>query len=136
MMHRSGQAPVEIAVAIVEHEGDFLVGLRPPGVPLAGYWEFPGGKVRPGESPAAAAERECLEETGLCVRIGAPYPSVVHTYDHGTVRLHFFAGALVDPPRPPKPPFRWVGRQELEALRFPAANAQVIELLVGGKSST
>ena len=61
----------QIAVAVVEHDGRFLVGLRPAGKPLAGFSEFPGGKVHSGETPAEAAERECREETGLSVVVGA-----------------------------------------------------------------
>src|SRR5437764_2006476 len=59
--------PTPIAVAVVEKDGHFLVGQRPEGVSLAGLWEFPGGKIEPGESPEAAAVRECLEETGVDV---------------------------------------------------------------------
>ncbi|MBI3839784.1 MAG: NUDIX domain-containing protein, partial [Planctomycetia bacterium] len=61
--------PVEIAVAVVEGDGKFLIGQRETGVPLAGLWEFPGGKVEPGEPAENAAIRECLEETGWLVRI-------------------------------------------------------------------
>ena len=56
-----------IAIAVVEHEDRLLVGRRPAGVPLSGYCEFPGGKVKPNESSKEAAVRECLEETGLSV---------------------------------------------------------------------
>ncbi len=52
-----------IAIAVVEHDGNFLIGLRPSGAVLGGLWEFPGGKVEPDETPEAAAARECLEET-------------------------------------------------------------------------
>ena len=48
--------PTEIAVAVVELDGKFLIGLRPEGIPLAGLWEFPGGKVELDESPAEAAK--------------------------------------------------------------------------------
>ena len=58
-----------IAIAIVEYDGLFLVGQRPPDVPLAGLWEFPGGKVQAGETPEAAAARECFEETGLTAQV-------------------------------------------------------------------
>ena len=47
--------PTEIAVAVVEHAGRYLIGLRPAGEALAGYWEFPGGKVPQGELPGEAA---------------------------------------------------------------------------------
>ncbi len=65
---------VEIAIAVVERDGQFLIGLRPEGESLAGYWEFPGGKLDPGEQAADAARRECLEETGLEVRIVGDVP--------------------------------------------------------------
>ena len=65
----SAASPTPIAVAVVEHDGRYLVGQRPAHVPLGGFWEFPGGKVERGETPEAAAIRECLEETGLTVHI-------------------------------------------------------------------
>jgi mutator protein MutT len=61
----ASESRVEIAVAVVEHQGRFLIGKRPDDAALGGYWEFPGGKVEQGESPADAAIRECLEETGV-----------------------------------------------------------------------
>jgi 8-oxo-dGTP diphosphatase len=125
---------VEIAVAVIEHEGRYLVGLRPAGAPLAGLWEFPGGKLQMGETPAAAAQRECWEETGLSVTAGAAYPTVEHEYAHGRLRLHFIACSLRDfAPGTLVPEvaerFRWVPAAELSRYDFPAANAALIELL-------
>lgn len=57
--------PTPIAIAVVQHADQFLIGQRPAGLVLSGYWEFPGGKIQLGETPEAAAVRECLEETGL-----------------------------------------------------------------------
>jgi 8-oxo-dGTP diphosphatase len=122
--------PTEIAVAVVELDGKFLIGLRPVGVPLAGLWEFPGGKVEPGESPAEAALRECAEETGLAIRIDGEYPETVHQYDHGKLRLHFFRCRPVDASATPTARFRWIDRKSLRDYRFPAANAALLELLV------
>lgn len=121
--------PTRIAVAVVEQGGCFLIGRRPAGVPLAGLWEFPGGKVDPGETAEQAAARECLEESGLAIEVGAPYPAVVHQYDHDRLALEFFACRPVEPKAPPKPPFRWVALAELATYPFPAANAVLIELL-------
>lgn len=121
--------PTPIAVAVVEHQGKFLVGRRPEGVALAGLWEFPGGKVRPGETPAAAARRECLEETGLDVVVGAPYPEVVQQYDHDRVHLHFFACSLVDKRVPTPEGYRWVAPSELAKYEFPRANEGLLALL-------
>jgi 8-oxo-dGTP diphosphatase len=117
----------QIAIAVVEHEGRFLVGRRPPNVPLAGLWEFPGGKVQAGETAEAAAARECLEEAGLDVQVGVEYPPVKYDYAHDRVELHFFHCMPVDPARTPREPFRWIRAAELAELEFPAANRAILE---------
>jgi len=121
--------PTPIAVAVVQHEGRVLIGRRPAGAPLAGLWEFPGGKVREGETAEQAAARECLEETGLVVRIVAALGEVVHQYGHGPVRLHFLRVEPVAPSAVPRQPFRWVPAAELDRYEFPAANATVLRRL-------
>ncbi len=83
----------EIAVAVVVDQGRYLIGLRPEGAPLAGLWEFPGGKVLAGETPALAAARECREEAALEIDIGPALIVIVHDYPHGRLRLHFLAAA-------------------------------------------
>ena len=122
--------PKRIAVAVVEWEDQFLIGPRPPGVPLAGLWEFPGGKVEAGESPEAAAIRECREETGLDVEIAASYPNNTEAYSHDTVELNFFACRPLDAGQVPREPFRWVPRVELAQLEFPAGNRELLRLLM------
>ena len=71
-------------------DGAFLLAQRPAGKVYAGYWEFPGGKVEPGEPADRALARELHEELGI--EIGPAYPWItrVFTYPHGTVRLQFF----------------------------------------------
>lgn len=120
--------PKVIAVAVVSHEGRYLVGLRPEGVPLAGYWEFPGGKVEAHDASAlVAACRECLEETGLAIEVQAELPMVRHDYPHGVLELRFFLATPVDASLPPLAPFRWVARDDLLRLEFPPANQTVLE---------
>ena len=121
--------PTRIAIAVVEHEGRYLIGRRPEGVPLAGLWEFPGGKIQPGETAEAAAARECLEETGLEVEVGDPYPAVVHQYSHGKVALEFFACRPLETRQTPKDPFRWVLAAELSDYQFPEANGGLVAYL-------
>ncbi len=120
-----------IAVAVVEHDDRFLVGQRPAGKPLAGYWEFPGGRVEEGESPQQAAIRECLEEAGVIVNVMGSYASKTHSYAHDTVELHFFACDLQQPSQAIRDPFRWVTRDKLRELQFPAANRELLHLLCG-----
>jgi 8-oxo-dGTP diphosphatase len=122
--------PTPIAIAVVEHQGEFLIGPRPEGVPLAGYWEFPGGKVEPDETPEQAAARECEEETGLAVEVVAAYPETVHQYDHARVRLLFFACRPRDAGTSPRAPFRWVAAPQLAQFEFPPANAGLIAFLL------
>ena len=119
-----------IAVAVVRRGDAFLVGVRPAGSVLAGHAEFPGGKVRPGETLVEAAERECREETGIEVDIAGELLAKTHRYDHGEVELHFFDCRPRDEHATPASPFRWVSRAELARLNFPAANAEVTKLLL------
>ncbi len=80
----------EVAAAVIERGGEFLLAQRPEGKPYSGYWEFPGGKIEPGEDPRAALARELREELGIAVREATPWITRVYAYTHATVRLHFF----------------------------------------------
>lgn len=123
--------PTAIAIAVVELEGRFLIGQRPEGAVLAGQWEFPGGKIQPGETPEEAAVRECQEETGLAVTALSRYPEHVQQYDHGRVHLNFIACRPSESTPPaPQPPFRWVRREEIAGYSFPAGNTDLLRLLV------
>ena len=69
---------------------EFLLAQRPPGKVYAGYWEFPGGKVEPGESAREALVRELQEELGITVDQAWPWVCCAFSYPHATVRLRFF----------------------------------------------
>jgi 8-oxo-dGTP diphosphatase len=71
-----------VAVALVDSDGRVLLAQRPAGKPLAGLWEFPGGKVSPGETPEAALVRELAEELGIDVdpKCLAPFTFASHGY--------------------------------------------------------
>ena len=81
--------PVAAAV-IVAPDGRVLLAQRPAGKPYAGYWEFPGGKIEPGESPHEALARELREELGIVVHRAAPWLVQRYRYPHAHVELHFF----------------------------------------------
>jgi 8-oxo-dGTP diphosphatase len=121
--------PQPIAIAVVERAGRYLIGQRGADVPLPGLWEFPGGKVEAGESPAAAAVRECREETGLEVAVVSLYERLVYRYPHGEVELHFFACRPIDDVQTPAERFRWVRAEELPSYEFPPANAELVKRL-------
>jgi mutator protein MutT len=125
--------PTCVGIGLIRRGDRFLVRLRPEGTVYAGYWEFPGGKCEPGESPEQATARECLEETGLVVRVGRLRRVIEHHYAHGHVRLHFYdcepeiesAGD-----RPIESGCRWIQASALSGLRFPEANEPILEELI------
>ncbi|HUV99343.1 MAG TPA: Nudix family hydrolase [Gallionella sp.] len=82
---------VEVAAAVLQKpDGTFLLAQRPKDKIWAGYWEFPGGKIEPGETPYHALVRELREELGIEVQTAYPWLTRVFTYPHATVRLSFF----------------------------------------------
>jgi 8-oxo-dGTP diphosphatase len=78
---------LEVGAAIIVEEGRILLGQRPQEARLGGYWEFPGGKVEPGESARECIEREILEELGVAARATTVICESVYTYSFGTVKL-------------------------------------------------
>jgi 8-oxo-dGTP diphosphatase len=78
------------AAVILRDDGQYLLGQRGPGTFYPGYWEFPGGKVEPGETPHDAIVRELHEELGIEVIEATPWIVREHVYEHAHVRLHFF----------------------------------------------
>jgi 8-oxo-dGTP diphosphatase len=90
------QAPVDVVCAVICRGGEVLIARRPEGRRLAGLWEFPGGKIEPGEPPDEALRRELWEELGCRVAGLRAGPEVVHAYPWGAVRLLAFACHLED----------------------------------------
>jgi 8-oxo-dGTP diphosphatase len=83
--------PIDVAAAIVRQpDGRVLLAERPQGKPWAGYWEFPGGKIEPGEQPLAALARELHEELGIELDVATPWITFEYAYPEKSVRLHFF----------------------------------------------
>ena len=82
---------IEVSAAVLQRpDGSFLLAQRPPDKIWAGYWEFPGGKIEPGETPLHALVRELREELGIEVETAFPWITRVVAYPHATVRLNFF----------------------------------------------
>jgi 8-oxo-dGTP diphosphatase len=84
------RAPVDVAVGVLlDAGGRFLLTSRPDGKVYAGYWEFPGGKVEPGETIEQALRRELHEELGITIGAAEPWQVELVDYPHALVRLHF-----------------------------------------------
>lgn len=119
-----------VVAAVIEREGRFLVTRRQAGVHLAGLWEFPGGKIDPDETHADALHRELREELDADVAVGNLVLATTHAYPEKTVTLYFYACTLLSDARPMLgQEMRWVDRDELRTLGFPAADQELINTL-------
>lgn len=123
---------IVVTAAVIERNGRFLVTRRQAGVHLAGQWEFPGGKCRAGESLQVCMARELREELNVEASVGEEMLSTMHEYPGRRVELHFLQCSLSGEPSPQQgQEMRWVSREELGALQFPPADAELIRLLTG-----
>jgi 8-oxo-dGTP diphosphatase len=122
-----------VAAAVVVHAGRVLVQTRPEGSHYAGYWEFPGGKLEPGEDTAECAVRECAEELGLAVTAGDELHRVGWTYPGRSVDVTFVLCTAIEAEPDPQPcegqQLRWADVDDLQALQFLPANAEVLAIL-------
>jgi 8-oxo-dGTP diphosphatase len=132
MSHASagGKPPVIVAAAVILRNGRVLLSQRKAGQHLAGAWEFPGGKVEPGEDPRAALGRELVEELGAVADVGAPVEVTYHAYAEKSVLLLFFEATLR--PESPEPSaidvaaVKWAAAHELRDEEFPPADVAVL----------
>ena len=121
---------IVVSAAIVERHGRFLITRRQPGVPLEGYWEFPGGKCDGHETLAACLARELREELAVEIRVGEEVFATTHEYPDTTVELHFLRCELIGEPTPQLgQQMQWVSRDALTSLRFPPADGELIKML-------
>ena len=129
--------PLNVVAAIIENpQGQLLIAERPADKAWAGYWEFPGGKIEPGESHEAALLRELREELGLDLA----NETLTHYY-HGSrgteVILDFYYIRLtrdIAPQGLEGQCWRWVSRAELTTYRFPEPNTAVLQKLQNASS--
>jgi mutator protein MutT len=121
---------IVVLAAIVERDGRFLLTRRLKGTHLPDVWEFPGGKCEPGETHEACLRRELEEELGVDATIGREVLTTSHRYPERTVQLHFRECVLDGEPHPRLgQEMRWVTRENLKTLEFPAADRELIDLL-------
>lgn len=121
-----------VVAAVIERGGRILVSQRGPGAGQPGRWEFPGGKREPGEDDHAALARELREELGVELEVGP----LIWTARAGPLVLRFFRCPWLAGLRP-RPlgsvQFRWVLREDLPALPFPPADAELVSALAEGR---
>jgi len=132
-----GPPPIEVAAAIIRRDGRLLITQRPPGTPLEGLWEFPGGKRETGESLEECLQRELREELEIEVDVGGLIDTISHDYGTYRVCLYFFECTLkVGTPRPLAcQDLRWVTPADLNSYNFPPADARLLARLSQGPAS-
>ena len=122
-----------VAGALIDPAGRVLVARRPPAAHQGGLWEFPGGKLEPGEGVRQGLERELAEELGVRVLQAAPLLAVSHDYVELSVLLDVWTVTrwAGEPRGLESQPLRWLAPQEMRREEFPPADAPVIEALLG-----
>lgn len=133
-----GGAVLTVVAGIIERDGLILIAQRKPGDRLEHQWEFPGGKVEPGETPQQALVRELREEFAVETEVGAYVGRSVFAYEHVTIellayRVRYRSGtfALHD-----HQAIRWVPIAELDNYQFAPADVPLLRLLQQSQPST
>jgi A/G-specific adenine glycosylase len=122
-----------VAAAVIQRDGHVLIARRPPDGLLGGLWEFPGGKLQPGETLASALQREIREELGVAIRVGEPLGVYRHAFTHFRVTLHAFRCALLDgePRNLEHTGLQWAAPAELSAFPMGKIDRQISNRLSG-----
>ncbi|MDV6331790.1 8-oxo-dGTP diphosphatase MutT [Asticcacaulis sp. 201] len=122
-----------VAAALVDSDGRVLIAQRPEGKQLAGLWEFPGGKVEPGETPENALIRELEEELGIVVKKAclAPFVFASHTYDdfHLLMPLYLIRRWEGEPEAKEHKAIKWVRPNDMRAYPMPPADDPLVAWL-------
>ena len=128
-----------IGIGVVINEaGDVLIDQRLEEGLLGGMWEFPGGKQEPGEPIEACIARELMEELGIVVSVGEALITLDHAYSHKKLQfvVHLCDWCSGDPKPLASQQVRWVRPEQLKNYPFPAANARIIDALLGRLNTT
>ena len=124
-----------VAVAMRDGEGRVLLQRRPPGKPMAGLWEFPGGKIEANESPEAALARELHEELGITLSVKDLSPVAFASEPlagrHLLLLLYGLEAWQGEPQAHHATELRWVPPAAMRDLPMPPADVPLVEALVG-----
>ncbi len=128
-----GAGIIDVVAAVIYRGETVLLCQRHAGPHLPLTWEFPGGKIDPGESPQAALQRELAEELAVGSAIGRQIADVEHHYPDKSVRIRFFLADIDEEPRAVvHREVRWIALNELAAYAVPAANESVVRMVGEG----
>jgi 8-oxo-dGTP diphosphatase len=124
---------IRVVAAMVERAGRYLITQRRPAAVLPLLWEFPGGRVEPGETDSQALEREMLHRLGVHVEVGKLISFVTHPYERYTIELHLYQCQLAggQPQKRNVHDFTWVQSDEFEHYSFTPADEISMGKLLG-----
>lgn len=119
---------IPVVAALIKKEGKILVGQRPENHSLAGQWEFPGGKIEPGESPEQALARELSEELGIEAQVGDLKLACTHSYGEVGIIIMFFEVNFWkgQPKAKHHLMLEWIYPSELKTRPIPEANQKIL----------
>jgi len=127
-----------IGVAVIKNDREqFLIDKRLPHGLHGGLWEFPGGKIEPGETIEACIEREIMEELGIVIEVGDLLIAIEHDYSNFkvTLNVHNCRHVSGEPRAIECDEIRWVTIDEMNEFTFPKANEQIIAALLESRSA-
>ncbi len=124
---------VKMATGILAEGGRLFIQQRMPDDVWGGLWEFPGGRLKSGETPEDAVVREYFEETGFRVRVCGSITTVIHSYTRYRVTLHCFGCQLLNGQTTPRlaaaQAYRWLAPDDLRQYGFPAGHRKILEFI-------
>lgn len=123
---------IRVVAAVIERDGRYLITQRRPSAVLPLMWEFPGGKVEPGESDADALQREVRHRIGVEIEVQELMNFVSHSYDKYTVNLYLYVCKLSSGEPEPRNvnDFQWVTSNEFDRVSFTPADERSMSQLL------
>ncbi|WP_291277714.1 (deoxy)nucleoside triphosphate pyrophosphohydrolase [Galactobacter sp.] len=123
---------INVVGAVLVRDGKILAAQRSQAMSLPGLWEFPGGKIEPGETPEQALAREMKEELLCDVTVGEHVETTAYEYDFGVVTLTTFYTQLVngDPQLTEHSAIKWLAPAELRDVEWAPADVPAVDKLV------
>lgn len=125
------KAIVDVAVGVIKKSNTFFICKRADDQHQGGLWEFPGGKIKAGETVFNALKRELLEEVGITIHSSSELMTIKHEYDDKCVNLnvHIVSNFNGQAHGAEGQPNEWVSIENLDDYQFPAANVAIIDAI-------